>query len=503
MSLSLTPGVHAVVGWIVLVPLLLALRSARGLAHAFGLAFVAGLVFWTLHVRWIGSLDGVNAANLGLSLAALAAVFASFGVFAHLARDAPASLRWAVFGAAWVMSEYLRLHLGFAAMPWGSLAYSQIDLVPMAQVAALAGIYGVGFVVVTLAAAGATALDCALRRQRPSPVEQWQIVAPLAGVAVVFAWGLARPEPAPSGEFRLAFVQAGVYDRAAKPDTSRREVLDRYREWTELAAAEDPALIVWPASALPGSIPFDTGLTRWVERLARDVERPLLVGSSGQPKSSPSQRERPTANSAFLIDARGEWIDHYDKIRLVPFNEYVPHRELANWPSWVGGGNVDARAGERRTVFELGEARFAVLICWENLFPGDFREQVAEDVDFVVSMTNEAFTPDRGARDQMLTMNRFRAIEAGIPIVRVATTGVSMAIDRQGRAVTTITDASGDPFDAIGQRVTTVSLGSRPTLYARLGDWLPASSGLGIVGATAAGFASRRRAARVADTDRS
>jgi apolipoprotein N-acyltransferase len=476
LSAALAPGVPAFAGWLAPVPLLLALRTARGAAAATALAFVTGLVFWGLHVRWIVSLGGVNAANLGLSLLALAAVFSLFGTLVWAGRAAPVGCRWLVCGAAWVLAEYLRLHLGFAAMPWGSLAYSQIDLVPLAQVAAVAGLYGVGFVVIALASAAAETARCVWQRRVPAGGARLEIAAPFALLALVCAWGAQRLAPAPTAGLRVAFVQAGVYDREVDPDLTRRDVLDRYREQTLAAARSAPDLIVWPASSLPGRIPFDTALVRWVGGLAREVGRPLLVGSSGQEKTRPGLRDRPTANSAFLIDPAGEIVDRYDKVRLVPFNEYVPLRDIIGWPYWIGGDLVDATAGERHTVFALGVARFAVLICWENLFPGDFRSQVGEGVDFVVSMTNEAFTSDRGARHQMLTMNRLRAIESGIPVIRAATTGVSMAVDRNGRPLATITDASDDPVDATGFRVTRVPLGSAPTLYGRIGDWLPAAS---------------------------
>jgi len=477
MSAALEPGAPAALGFAAPVLLLLALRGAHSVVHAQALAFVAGACFWSLHLHWVTALDGMNAANTLAGFGTLAVVFSSFGALIRLCEPAPVGWRWAVCGAAWVLADALRLHLGFASIPWGSLAYSQIEFAPLAQLASLAGIYGVGFVIVGFAAAVAEGSVLAWQRRWPRGSERLELALPALLLLVAITWGAARTEPPAAGELRVGFVQAGVYDPQEDPRSTRRGVLERYREQTLRAVEEGAQFVVWPASSVPGRIPFDSGLVRYLEMLAREAERPLLVGSSGEDKSQPGLRQQPTANSAFLIDASGEFVERYDKIRLLPFNEYLPLRGVIEWPLWAGGGIVDARAGERRTVFTAAGARIALLICWENFFPADFRESVMQEVDFVVSMTNEAFTGDRLALHQMLTMNRFRAIESGVPVVRVSTTGISAAIDRHGRLREALLQ-DGGRID--GHRVTSVPLGSAPTLYARLGDWFPVSCALGL-----------------------
>jgi len=483
LHLCQPPDGSILLGWLAPAPLLLAIhRSARPL-HAFVLASLAGALFWALHIYWMLSLPGVHLLNYGLAVCVLGVLFGLLGPLGWLARWAPQGARWAVLAAAWVLVEYLRLHLGFAATPWGVLAYSQLGLLPLAQTASIAGLFGVSFVV----AAGAAGLALAAGRQidgssNPGGRDTWEILAPALLIALCLGTGALRLATPPSSEesLRVALVQAGVYVRGIDAPNQRSAVLERYEALTSDAAAGGAELIVWPASSVPGSLPGDFGMARRLGTLARKLDRPVLVGASGQEKSAPTHRERPTANSAFLLDASGKITQRYDKIQLLPFNEYVPLRGLFDWPGWLATEFIDARPGETRTVFETKAARFGLLICWENLFPAGFREAARQGVDFMVSMTNEAFTDDRGVHEQMLVMNTFRAIENGVPVVRAATTGVSGFIDPFGRVRSRVTDEDGSAMDAVGFAVTDVPLGQTPTLYARFGDWWVALCALGL-----------------------
>jgi len=486
------------VAWLAPVPLLLAIRRARSVGLAYVAAFSTGCVFWALHIRWTLPLPGVNAANYGVAIALLGALFGLVGPLSWAARWAPTGARWAALAAAWALAEYVRLHVGFASTPWGMLAYSQVGQTPAAQLAAFTGLYGVSFLVVSGAAAISDVMHAARMRRWLLGSARWEVVAPVTVIAAAMLWGGIRVETAVPGaeKLRIGLVQGGTYERGVDPPMRRRQILERYREETRRAAEAGVDLVAWPASSVPGAIPFDTGLVRSLGTLSQEIATPLLVGSSGQAKSSPSQRDRPTANSAFLIDPRGEIVGQYDKIQLLPFNEYQPLRGVLRWPDWVAGDAIDARAGEIRSVFELGDTRFGVLICWENLFPDGFRATSFQGLDFVASLTNEAFTPDRDAHRQMFTMNRLRAIENGIPVIRIATTGVTGAIDRFGRLSAVVSGASGKTRDVVGYRVAEVALGSSLSFYARYGDVFAAACALAIA-ALVIGRALRCRAVEI------
>jgi len=238
------------------------------------------------------------------------------------------------------------------------------------------------------------------------------------------------------------------------------------------SAGSGPDLVVWPSSSVPGRLPFDGTLKRMLSDVARETRAYFLIGTAGFDKFNQEQRRlQRVANSAFLFSPQGEIVGRYDKMRLLPFDEYLPLREYLAWPSWfVAQGMTEHLPGREMTIFRMDKARFGVLICWENLFPDQFREMSSRGVDFMVSMTNEGFTLVPEAHYQLLAIYRFRAIENRVSIVRTDTKGVSCIIDPEGRITARVQDHKGNDINVEGYLVGEVPLSSSRTFYTRHGD---------------------------------
>ena len=153
-----------------------------------------------------------------------------------------------------------------------------------------------------------------------------------------------------------------------------------------------------PSSSVPAYLPYDKSYVRAIAHVARESQASLLVGSSGREKlQNPVQDAKRVANSAFLFSPAGDIVGRYDKILLLPFDEYLPFRGVVPWPSWLANPAVfDFEPGQETMLFNVRDARFSVLICWENLFTELFRATAGRGVDFIVSMTNEARPAARG-----------------------------------------------------------------------------------------------------------
>ena len=466
--------------WVGLVPFfLVALRGARWAAFSAG--FVMWAAFIGIHLAWAFELKGVHALNFSLAAALVGLGVGALG--AALAAFALRSPRWVSLGfpAAWVCWEKLRLELGFAAAPWGLLGDSQYCFLPLIQLAAWTGNLGVSFLVVWVNAALAQTLFRAYtgRSERLAlPARLGTALACVTGV-VVFG-GIVLANDPPRETLRVAVLQADVYRLGIDPPEKRREIWERYARLTRELAAQRPSLVTWPSSAVPSLIPADAGLVQRLAELATESGAYLLVGSAGQEKSRPGTRKSSVANSAFLISPQGKLAGHYDKIRLLPFNEYVPLRGVVRWPQWISSYVVDARAGRDRTVFRMGSVRFGVLICWENLFADEFRASAARGVDFMVSMTNEAFTTSEAAHRQMHAINVMRAVENGVSVVRAATTGISSVVDPRGRIARRLRDENGRELNSIASAVVDVPLAPERSFYSSAGDWFVALAAAGL-----------------------
>lgn len=472
----------------------LLVRALAGQRPALGFAagFAAAFVFQALFGWWLFP-AGVSAGAYFAGAAFCAAWTGVFGAGAvWLERRAAA---WAPLAlpSLWGVLEWLRANLGWLAAPWGALGYAGAERPALAGVAALAGVWGVSFlwmgagVLLVAGVAPRQALAGAAGRARAALA--LVLLGLLAGGLV-----LGRRAAAPPAEtLRVAVIQAGRHVPGEGDAADALRLFERYRALTRAAAARGPALVVWPESAVPVSLPADAAAREALAALARETRVHLLVASSGRDKSKPGGAADRFANSAFLFSPEGRIEARYDKIRLLPFNEYVPLRERVPWPAWISPGVPDAQAGAERTVFRVGEARFATLICWENLFGREFRASAARGVDFMVSLSNEGFAAVGPGREQLFAINALRAAENGVALARAATTGVSGFVLPDGRVAARVVDAAGRAEGAVGFALHDLPLGGAATPYRLWGDWIVGvEASILLAAALSAGVPARR-----------
>ena len=177
------------------------------------------------------------------------------------------------------------------------------------------------------------------------------------------------------------------------------------------------------------------------------------------------------SNSEFLIAPNGRVAQKYDKIRLVPFDEYLPMEDKITWPEWITSLTFSFVRGEEYTLFEVNGAKFGTPICWENLFSDLVRRFVKAGAHFMINVTNEGYTGRTSAPYQTLAMTVFRAVENRVPFLRAATTGISCYISPNGEIVERIQDSSGDDIFVSGILVKELPLHTgKKTFYTKYGD---------------------------------
>jgi apolipoprotein N-acyltransferase len=172
-----------------------------------------------------------------------------------------------------------------------------------------------------------------------------------------------------------------------------------------------------------------------------------------------------TYNSAVLIDEEGRLIAQYDKIRLMPFGEYVP------LPYWVPGSNQvrgivgEFSAGTHYTLMPVAKTQAGVFICIESAYPWIARRFAAEGAELLINISNDGYLGPTAVMRQHLANTVFRAVENDRPLVRVTNTGTTAYISADGQ----IQDAT--PGFQTATRVWTVESGTRAhTFYTWAGD---------------------------------
>jgi apolipoprotein N-acyltransferase len=426
-----------VCAWIALVPLFQA-GAGGGMRRALGLGWLAGFVFAIGALYWtVNPIDHYTDAPFVLAVAALLLLAAAIGCYVAafaggvwLARRTPVPLVLAA-PLLWVSVEWVR-SVGPLAFPWAALGYSQYRRLDLAQVAEIAGVYGLSALIVAGNAALYRLVAGGSRASVAARVTPALLVAAVVGTLTIAGAErrLAVLGAPPAGELRVGLVQANIDQGAKWEPAFRLAAIERHAALTVRAKADGAELVVWPETAVPFYFQTEGVERQHVVDLASAVGVDLVFGAPG----FSGDGARPTLfNRAYLLRRDGTVGGVYDKLRLVPFGEYVPFQALFFFVDKIVEGVGNFAPGESATVFALPAGRFGVLICYEGIFPELSRQLVRDGANFLVNITNDAWFGDTAAPYQHLSMVTFRAIENRVPIVRVANTGISAIIDVDGR----------------------------------------------------------------------
>ncbi len=541
-----------VLAWVALVPAVLAVRAAPSARSAFLRGLVAGLAFFYAAIHWVShAMTAFGGLPFAVALVGLTALVLFMAVHWAAAFAISWTLRdrlgWPLhvhLPVVWVALELSRNHL-FSGFPWGNVGYSQVRTLPIAQLAALAGPYGIAALVVLVNAVLAETL--ASRRARaPLPVRGLALAAAL--LAATLAHGAlrlrsvrARAAAAPS--LAVGVVQPNV-DQSVKNRARDRagDILARLVPLTLEADRRGADLVAWPEASYPlyvrpGTRSFatpDSGLVP----LSRAH---LLMGAATvEWIRAGAERVPRVGNVDYLLSPSLEVLGFYQKHHLVPFGEYVPLAEWLPFLRQVVPSFAPAMPGRELTVLEMPAPRAAVaaataavplakpaqieaadgtraapdrvrlapMICFDAIFPEinvAFARKEPEP-EILVNPTNDAWYGYSSGPYQFLAIVRMRAIEAGKAVVRPAYAGVSAVILPSGELAPGALevgpvdpDRAPDPREPARLLLAEVPRLRGLTLYTTVGDlfaWACAAATVAALGAAV----RKRRSAKPEET---
>lgn len=444
---------HPACAWVALAPLLVAVARGCGRAEApagkrpvrrafllglaSGLVYFAGALYWLVDVMVIygGLSQPVALAVAALLVTYLAMYPALFALIVGATTRRFGFWALALAPAAWVATELGRETL-LSGFPWALLGTSQATLLPIAQLASVAGVYGVSALVALGGAALAMAVTGRGRRR---------VLAPASAVIlilIVAAWGRARiasEELTGQGTpVRVGIVQ-GNFSQDIKWEASLVPViLDRYLRLSAETIDRGAQLVVWPESSVPFYFLGDPARAEPIRRLARAGGAHMLLGSDEYelgdgPAGGPAVVR--TYNSALMLRPDGELGGVYRKMHLVPFGEYVPLKRLLFFVAPLVQAVSDFSAGDRPALLQVGDHRASAAICYEVIYPGLIRRFVRDGSELLTTITNDAWFGRSSAAYQHFEQASLRAIEQGRYLVRAANTGISGVVDPYGRVL--------------------------------------------------------------------
>ena len=360
---------------------------------------------------------------------------------------------------AHTLAEALRFSFPFGGVPLATLAISQAAS-PIAPIVRIGGPLLLTYIVLQI--------GFLLARLRDTEMPKRTVHAALIAVVVVVLpiAGAIAPHGHHNGRsLNIAAVQGGGPQGTLAINTNSRDVVIRHLDATQTIADGSAStenqldLVIWPENVIDVNS-FSSSIERTeVAAQSARLNAPFLVGITED------LDDRYFTNAQVVVNTDGSLGDRYDKVRRVPFGEFVPMRGLLE----AVGAPVDriprdAKAGNDTAILRAADTTIAVVISWEVFFAGRANEGIEQGATLLVNPTNGSSYTGTILQTQQIASSRLRALETGRWLVQVSPTGFSAFVS-----------PSGQVFDRTGvseQHVITreVQLRSGRTIYSYLGD---------------------------------
>lgn len=405
---------------VALTPLLVALMREARPRRRFLLGYITGVVYWfgvNYWIQFVLSFHGGVGDPGGWALFVLFCLAKAIqtGIFGWIA-GMFMERWWAVpaVSALWVALEISHEYTGFAWLPLGN-AGVEMSL-PM-RVAPVTGVYGLSFIFMMMAVALALAI-----MRRPRIQLAWLLALPLLVLLPPL------PDLRPGSETAV-LVQPNVSETeqwtSGSLDRAEQELASLSLR-AVLASPRKVALLVWPEVPAPFYYYEDRRFQDRMDQLARTANAAFLLGVVAHtPRGAP-------LNSAVLISPQGQALTRYDKIKLVPFGEFVP------WPLGMLAKHISTEVGDFESgtavvVSPVGTHKIGTFICYESVFPHLVRQFAANGAEALFNISNDGWFGKSAAREQHLRIVRMRAAENQRWILRSTNDGITASIDPAGR----------------------------------------------------------------------
>ena len=364
----------------------------------------------------------------------------------------PDRWRWLALPAAFTLVESLRWRWPFGGVPLATLPMSQQDA-PLGETVRILGPFLLAFLVVL----GGMALAAAAERK-------WPMTAILAGVVIGF--GLLA-QVAPDGnvirEIDIAIVQGGGEQGTRAINSDERLVFERHLAATELVKGPVD-LVLWPEDVVNvRTLLAGTREYSELQDLARSLDAWLIAGIFERLDATTN------ANASIAFSPDGDEVDRYDKVRLVPFGEVVPLRNLIEplAPDYLPVRDTRPGNGEATLDIEIdGEpVTLGITISWEVFFEDRVRDAIGNGGELLINPTNGSSYWLTILQTQQVASSRLRAMETGRWVLQAAPTGFSAVVNPDGDVIerTAVSEMA-----VIHQ---TVELRDGKTIATRVGRW--------------------------------
>ncbi len=422
LALAFPPANVSLLVFVALAPWLATLRDTDGKGalrsgYLFGLLFFLHQMYWLMPFvgRWTGS---YLLAALPWLIAAFLAGFFYMAAGWLIHRCWVADRPWAI-PLVWAGVEALRAYIPGLAYPWGTIALPLWNLPAFIQHAAWGTIFLVSAWVV--APSVLLAMFVWPQKDRTTPYRGKPLLRLGALFLALLVMSPVRYATPPAATKRVVTVGQPGVDQAFSRGPEERAALNLAGQSIAASAiAQGADLLVLPEGFAEGGPDLPP-----VSPLGPNPPVPVVFGGNREAGGKRFQ-------SAYGYD--GRW-SVADKTRLVVFGEFVPLRGVLPLLDRFNLPSGDLTPSKEVKTLTVNGIAVGSMLCFEGLFPDLAEKHCALGAQLLAVMAIDDWYEGTPAPAQLMANSIWRSVESGLPVVRAASRGVSLATDARGNVL--------------------------------------------------------------------
>ena len=345
--------------------------------------------------------------------------------------------------------EWLRGTI-FSGFPWNMIGFSLNNPLEISQTISILGPFGQNILIVVLISI---------------PISLFLNKKVFTFLALLFCFFIFSLSFYKSKTNELKLTENQV--RIVQPNFTHSEKWDKnkfYDNMNELIRLSDKQgsinFVIWPETAI---VNFQQNINQEIPIIAKSIfrgEEGFLI--TGMPRKEYIEDKKYYFNSMYVFNDLGEVITIYDKKKLVPFGEFNPFKKILKFFGTIASSQEFSKGKLTDSYFKFGGLNFFPLICYEAIFPTKIKNLNYYDV--IINITNDHWFGNTFGPHQHHNLAKQRAIETGIPVVRVSNSGISSIIGPNGKELKKLN------FNKKGFIDFRVPEKFEPTLYLKYGE---------------------------------
>lgn len=434
LSLSVTSEYFGFLAWFSLVRPIYIIANLKK-EEVFGSCYFFSFFFNVFSVYWIAMVTPVGMVGAVLLISIYYAI--TLFLFQRI-YNYKQLLGSVILPFLWVGMEYFRTVSEFA-FPWSDLGLSQSYYNYVLQIVSVISVHGLSLLIV-----GVNVLLFQLYRNISVEKKLTSVLASVATILFLIAYGwIVVPVLPQEGTYTLALLQGSIpIEEKWKPGNQSYS----YNLYDSLANSVDKTdsvkLFIWPETSAPAYLSHQPYDRKIVGEIASSTNSYHLVGGLGAKVEGDKKWHY---NSCYQFNPNGQLEKRHDKVKLVPFAEHVPYQDkfpflkkevLEKYLTFIKTYDVqwwsNFYPGDSLVLFELPDAGYSVMICFEITFPEYVRSAILNGAEFMVGITNDTWFGNSAGTHMHSRSFIAKMVENRCWGARVANSGLTYIVDDYG-----------------------------------------------------------------------